>query len=58
MEEDTKNKDEDGSGDEAELSIEDQIKKEMSEMKKPRAEQRFGAGCRPPRQTLLTDDSD
>ncbi|TEB24702.1 hypothetical protein FA13DRAFT_1638326 [Coprinellus micaceus] len=32
------------SGEETELSIEDQIKKEMSEMKKPRTEQRF-ANC-------------
>ena len=35
-------KDGEDSEGEAELSIEDQIKKEMSEMKKPRAEQRFG----------------
>lgn len=36
-------KDGEGSDEETELSIEDQIKKEMSEMKKPRTEQRFGA---------------
>lgn len=35
------------SGEETELSIEDQIKKEMSEMKKPRTEQRFGAPVSP-----------
>lgn len=37
----TEGKDGEDSEEDAELSIEDQIKKEMSEMKKPRAEQRF-----------------